>query len=319
MPNPTSGDRVSRPLTNISVATMQTQTAFIAPRVFPIVPVQKQTDKYYVWPKEDWFRDELQLRGDAEESAGSGMRLSNDSYFCDVWALHKDIGSQARANLENEVRLARATTNWLTGRALLRQEKQWATDYFTTGVWTTDVTPANLWSDPTLSTPIEDVETGRRAILLATGYEPNTLVLGYDVFSKLKNHPDVVDRYKHTTPGVITLDMIASVLEVERLFVARAVENTANEGLTGTMAFTHGKHALLCYSAPAPGLETPSAGYTFHWTGDENNVSQGLGETVGVRTFYMDKEKADRYEIEIAFDHKKVSADMGYFFASVVA
>ena len=133
MPNPTSEDRVSVILTNISVAIMQAQEQFIAPRVFPIVPVSKQTDKYYVWPKADWFTDELRRRGDAEESAGGGMRLSNDSYYCDVWALHKDVGSQARSNLENEVNLARATTQWLTLRAMLRQEKQWVADYFTTG------------------------------------------------------------------------------------------------------------------------------------------------------------------------------------------
>lgn len=317
--NPVSDDLISPVLTNISVAFQQTQDEYIASRVFPVVPVSKQTGRYYVWPSADWFRDAMQRRGDSEESAGDGFTLSNDSYYCDVWALHKDIGSQARANLENEIGLSRATTLWLTGRAMLRQEKQWVTDYFTTGVWGTDFTPANLWSDYTLSTPIEDIEAARRAIKIATGFRPNTLVLGYDVFTKLKNHPDVIDRFKYTTAETITESLLARLFEIDRIFVAGVVENTANEGLAATMQFTQGKHALLAYAATAPALEAPSAGYTFHWTGDENNVSQGLGTTVGVRNFYMPEKKADRYEIEIAFDHKVVSPSLGYFFNTVVA
>lgn len=319
MPNPTSEDRVSVPLTNISVAFMQTQNMYVAPQAFPVVTVDKQTDKYYVWPLADWFRDEMQLRGDEEESAGSGMRLSTDSYMCSVWALHKDIGSQARANLQNEVNLERATVQWLTGRALLKQEKQWASKYFTTSVWATDFTPAALWSNYATSTPIADVEDGRRTILLNTGQRANLLVLGHDVFSKLKNHPDIIDRFKYTSAETVTTQLLARLFEVDRVLVAEAIENTANEGLAQSMSFTHGKHALLCYAAPNPGLETPSAGYTFHWTGDANNVSQGIGEAVGVRNFYINTKKVDRYEIETAFDQKVVSSSLGYFFSSVVA
>lgn len=318
MPNPTGEDRVSVPLTNISVAFMQSQTQFVSMAAFPVVNVNKQTDKYYTWPLADWFRDELQPRGDEQESAGSGMRLSSDSYMCDVYALHKDIGSQARANLENEVNLERATVQWLTGRAMLKQEKTWAANYFVTGVWGTSATPSNLWSNYATSTPLEDIEVGRRSILLKTGMRANLLILGYDVFAKLKNHPDIIDRFKYTSAEVVTTALLARLFEVERVLVAEGIENTANEGLTEVMTFTHGKHALLCYAPPAPGLETPSAGYTFHWTGDQNNVSQGLGEAVGVRNFYIPERKVDRYEIECAYDQKVVSASLGYFFESVV-
>lgn len=46
--NPTQGNvHVDAILTNISVAFMQDQTQFGADRVFPIVPVQKQSDKFF--------------------------------------------------------------------------------------------------------------------------------------------------------------------------------------------------------------------------------------------------------------------------------
>jgi len=76
MSQPTSNDvHVDAILTNISVAYIQEQSAYIASQVFPIIPVEKQSDKYFTYAKGDWFRDEAQLRAPATESAGSGTRL----------------------------------------------------------------------------------------------------------------------------------------------------------------------------------------------------------------------------------------------------
>lgn len=320
MPQPTREDvHVDAILTNISVAYMQSQEDYVATKVFPVIPVAKQSDKYYVWTKADWFRDEMQRRGDSQESAGSGMNLSNTTYNADVWALHKDLGHLAKANAD--VNMATAITRFLTGRALLRQEIQWVTDYFTTSVWDTDITPSNLWSDYTASDPITDIEAGKETILSNTGYLPNTLVLGYQVFRQLRHHPDFVDRMKYTSSQTITADMIGAMLEIPNVYVAKAVKNTANEGATASYAFTHGKHALLAYVNEVPSPLAPSAGYIFAWTGGEGEmaVSQGLGETIGISRWFRRDQKSERFEAEIAFDDKVVGADLGYFFNGAVA
>ena len=45
---PSRGDvHVNRPLTNISIAFLQTQEAFVADRVFPNIPVTKQSDLFF--------------------------------------------------------------------------------------------------------------------------------------------------------------------------------------------------------------------------------------------------------------------------------
>lgn len=309
---------VDVPLTNISTAYMQSQDAFIASKVFPIVPVQKQTDKYYTYTKNDWFRDEAQVRADATESAGTGYGLSTASYSCDVFAMHKDIGYQTRANADSQINLDRDAVQLITQRLLLKQEIQFVTDFFTTSVWATDATPSNLWSDFTNSDPIEDIETGKETILSVTGQMANTLVLGYQVFRKLKNHPDVIDRIKYTT-GVtgrtVTPDLLAAMFDVERVLVARAIKATNNEGETAAYSFTHGKNALLCHVAPNPGLLTPSAGYMFSWQG----VSDGLGANIGVRRIDIPTRRAERIEGEVAFDNRVIGSDLGYFFSGAVA
>lgn len=316
MPQPTSSQvHVDAILTNISVAYIQRQENFIANKVFPIVPVDKQSDKYFSYTKNDWFRDEARLRADATESAGGGYNLSTSSYSADVWAFHKDVGDQTRANADAPINVDREAVEFVTSRLLLKMETEWVSNFFGTGVWGTDYTPGNLWSDYTNSDPLNDVEDAKAAILSTTGFEPNTLVLGYDVFKELKNHPDLVDRIKYTSSNVITTDMIARMFDVERVLVSKSVKATNNEGGTAAYSFTAGKNALLCYSAPSPGLLQPSAGYVMSWTG----VSGGLGQTIGASRFRMESVKADRIEGEMAFDMKVVAADLGYFFSAVVA
>lgn len=316
MPQPTQNAvHVDAILTNISTAYMQQAKNFIATRVFPIVPVSKQSDKFFTYTKNDWFRDEAQRRADATESAGGGYNLSTDSYQADVYAFHKDIGDQTRANADAPINVDREAVEFVTSRLLLKMETQFVANYFTTSVWGTDYTPSNLWSNYATSDPISDIETGKRAILSVTGYEPNTLVLGYDVFTSLKNHPDLVDRIKYTSSQIITEELLASLFDVPRVMVAKAVKATNNEGATGAYAFTHGKHALLTYSAPSAGLLQPSGGYIMSWTG----VSGGLGATVGTSRMRMEQYKADRVEAEIAFDMKVIGTDLGYFFNGAVA
>jgi hypothetical protein len=317
---PTQGDvHVDAPLTNISVAYVQSANNFVATKVFPTVSVNKQTDKYFTYTKGDWFRDEAKLRADGTESEGSGYGLSTATYSADVYAFHKDVGDQVRANSDSPLSPDRDATQFVTQRLMLRQEIQWATDCFATSIWATDSTPSNLWSAYTTSDPISDVETGKTTILSNTGFMPNTLVLGYEVFAKLRNHPDVIERVlggsTNGSPALASEDLLARIFGVDRVLVAMAVKNTGIEGQTASYSFTHGKNALLCYVNPSPGLLAPSAGYTFQW----NGVSDGLGTSIGISRIRMDAKRCDRIEGQIAFDNKIVATDLGYFFSACVA
>ena len=318
MAQPSQQDvHVDAMLTNISVAYIQSQDVFLASKVFPIVPVEKQSDKYYVYTKNDWFRDEAQRRADSTPSAGSGYSLGTDSYACDVYAFHKDIGDRVRKNADAQINLDADAVRFITGRILLRQEIQWVSDFFQASAWGTHKhggVDFNKWSDYLDSDPVEDIADAKETILKATGYEPNTAVFGYKVMRKLRNHPDIRARYQYTTPGNITPAMIASVLELDRVFVSKAIKATNIEGEAEAYEFTHGDHAWLGYVNPSPGLLVPSAGYTFTWAG----VSDGLGASIGISTIRMPEIKADRLEAESAWDNKVVAADLGYFFETAV-
>lgn len=315
---PVSDVHVNRPLTNISLAYIQNATNFVASQVMPIVPVSKQSDSYYIYTKNDFRRDEMQRRAPGTESAGSGYNLSTTTYQADVWALHKDISDQEMANSDDVLDPEADATEWLTQLALIRLERQFNSDFFVAGVWGTDATGGTdftKWSTYATSDPIGDIDTGKKTILESTGMLPNTLVLGFDTYQILKEHPDLVDRIKYTSSDSVTAQTMANLFGVNRVLVSMASYATNTE--LGTAAYDMAASeddALLCYVAPNPGRRRASAGYTFMW----NGVSDGLGETVGITSFYMPQLRSQRVEIQMAWDNKVIGSDLGYFFEDAV-
>lgn len=321
---PGKGDvHVNRPLTQIAVAFSQRPDMFIADRAFPIVPVAKQSDSYFVIPRGAWFRDEMKKRAPGTESAGRTHQVSNDTYNADVWALHEDLADQIRANYDSPLQAEREMTEGLTLAGMIRKERLFSTSFMATSVWTGDFTgvaasPSTSeflqWNDP-LSTPIEDIRAGATRLHARSGFRPNKLILGRQVYDKLIDHPDIVgriDRGQTAGTALVLRQTLAALFEVGEVLIMDSVYNSAVEGATDAYAFIGGKSALLIYAPASPGLYVPSAGYTFSWS--------ALGGTgMRVKRFRMEPTASDRIEIEMAFAHKKVSADLGSFFATAVA
>lgn len=326
---PTASDvHVNSLLTNISVACIQDASSFIASRVFPSVPVTKQSDIYASYGRDFFTRSEMKVRAPGTETAGIGYSIDmTNTYYCPVYGLHHDIDDQTRANADTVIQPDRDATLLLTHQALLKKENTWVTNYFATGIWTNDRTGvaaapgANQflqWNDAS-STPIEDVREYKRTIRELTGIEPNKLVLGRAVYDTIIDHPDIVDRIKGGAvpgnPAITNLRILAQLFEVEEVLVANAIQNTAAEGQTASYSFIAGKHALLCYATPTPSVMTPTAGYTFNWTGYTGASRDGTR----MLRFRMEPIKSDRIEIESSFDMKLVMADLGLFMSSAVA
>lgn len=321
MPQPTASDvHVNAPLTSISIAFLQDQKNFIARKVFPEVPVQKQSDRYYVYDKKQWFRSDARLRAPGTESAGSGFTVDNTpTYFCGVRALHKDVDDQVRANADAVINPDRDATEFVTRDLMLEQEKDWADQYFDTGVWTGsttggDVVPGTLW-DAVGSTPIEDMCAEMEAVFRNTGFMPNKLVLGAEVWCVLKNHPDFLERIKYTQKGIVSTDLLAEVLELDEVLVARALEDVNPEGAAEDLQYVFGKRALLVYAAPRPGLMVPSGGYTFAWRG----LFGANASAMRIKRFRMEHLSSDRVEGESAYDHKLVAPECGAMLDAVIS
>ena len=324
---------VNRPLTNVSIAYMQSRSSFVAGRVFPNIPVGKQSDAYFTYDRGEFNRDAMEERAPGAESAGGTYKIGSDSYYARVYAYHKDVPDQVRANQDDPIDLDREATEFVTLKGLIQREVTWSESYLTTGVWTFEADGAAARSssfDPTGSgsndlerwdadggTPIEDVRLLKRYMLEETGFMPNTLTLGRPVFDALVDHPDIVgrlDRGQTTGPVMATRDSLAALFELETVLVMDAIRNTAAEGQSASHSFIGGKHALLSYRPATPGLLTPSAGYTFGWNGFTGAGDEG----VRIKRFRMDHLESDRIEADLAYDQKLIAADLGVFFNGIV-
>ena len=324
---------VDQPLTNISIAFLQNASHFVAGQVFPNLPVQKQSDLYYTFDRSFFNRTSAKKRAPSTEAAIIGMELSTASYFAEPWAVKMRLADQIMSNADAVLNLERAAAENVMHDLLIRREKDWASSYFATGIWGTEYAGVAIgtgnpgtgeviqWSDQTSGDPIGDIRTAKTDMMEATGYMPNTMVASRRVIDALVDHPDIVDRIKYSggvgnqNPAVTSEQALSQLFGIPRILVMDGIENTAAEGDAESSAFIGGKNALLTYSAPPPGLMTPSAGYTFSWQGYLNQTN-AFGVATSRR--YRDELKTTEVEGEMAFDHKLVADELGVFFKDVV-
>lgn len=311
-------------LTQLSVGFMQNPDSLIANVVAPSVKVVTQSGKYLSYPRGYFFRDDMALRADGSESVGGGFTVDNtQQYNADVWAWHTDIGPQVAANAGGTVDIDRAATILCSNKALIRREKLFLSQFFKTGVWTTQIVGATTgggglisnntlgWLDATAQ-PIKAIKAQIKSMEALSGYRPNVAVFSRDLWDIFCEHANVITRiWNGQIPGApaeLLTSMVASWLGIEKVVIARGVATTSNEGQADTLGFmANNGQLMLLYVAPEPGLFTPSALYAFDWIADGMVGSFGNA----VSRWYNQDRKATRYEIEMATDMHLVAADLG--------
>lgn len=316
---------VDRYLTNFSEQYVQDKSAFIAQSCASLISVLKQTDQFVTYDRGYFWRDEATPRPLGGRPNQVGYKVSSDSYNAIEYALEHVVDDRQRANTDAPIRLDENATTLLTQKQLIKQDRVWATNFFTQGVWATE--PFGTASTPGAnqflqfqdanSDPIGVIDEWKDVMHEKTGFMPNTLVLGADVKRTLRTHPDIADRIKYVQWGVADEDILGNLFEVAKVRVARSIYNAAAEGATDDFNYIVDKKAmLLAYIEPNPGLDSPTAIANFAWTGLIPGVTNAIG---GVMERGRDQRAhSDYFQNRMAWDLKQVSSDLGVFFNSVV-
>ena len=324
MSQPTSTDlHVDANLTDFSIAYIQDQTNFIAGRAVPIKPVQFKSNKYPIFNKNDWLRDDaVKQRAPGEGAPRSGFTISEGSYSAEAWWTAVPLSEIVTANADPAIPVDRAATQLVTQRALIRRERLFASNFMATGKWGTDVngtagggTDFTSWDDYS-SDPQKDVDVGKKKVWSQTGFVPNKLTVAYAVHQALKRHPLIKDMIKYVTDESVTAEIIARFLEVDEYLVMMAVYSSSNEGAAApTYAAVNGTDAALWYADGSPALMTPTAAAIFSWTGLTGINDAGIR----IDQYYDQDKKEDVVRGEFAFDMKVTGSDLGYFFHNAAA
>lgn len=326
-------------LTNLSVAFMQEERSFVASRVFQEIPMEHKSDKFYVYNFGELTRDGMLLRAPATESAGVTYAREEKSYLVQRYAAHIDVSDDEVANEDQVLDAEQDSAMKLGQLALINRERRWANAFFK-DVWTFRADGAAVatskatynpeddskndlvfW-DKDNATIVADVRDAKRAVQLRTGLRPNVMVVGREAFDRIIEQKLVRERFgvglEGNAPMYVTANMLAQLLELDDVLVMDGIVNTANVGASvNKLSFIGGgKHALLAYRPPRPGIRVPAAGYVFAWRGILKNTN--LYSDTEMSSWYMRELKATRHEIEAANDMRLISADCGFFFNGIV-
>ncbi len=304
-----------RALTDVSVGYENAE--LIGERIYPVVPVENQSDKYFKHGK-DIFTVRDDRRSPGGEARESRWTLSDDNFFCEGHALKDYVPRENQGNSDPQLDLLTDTTEVLTDQIMLNQEVNLVT-ILAAAMTGTSLAAQTLtpWNDDDVD-PLPIIETQKIAIAKRIGKPPNVLVMSGPVWSAMKLNANIrmLITGAGSLPGaVITPQNLAAYLDLKEVLVGSAVKNTANEGQDVSLDFVWGEYALLFYRPQSPGRKTLSLGYTFAW-------KNALGASAGgqfVDRYYWQPNKADVVEVHKYYDQKTIDAGAGCLFSNCLS
>jgi hypothetical protein len=312
---------VAGPLANVSVA--YRNKSYIADRTFPLLDNVDPKAQILRYLKGAWFRDEAQIRA-------PGTRAPRGTFPADYLGINTKEYAFASEVTDEDRKLARRQNapplkpdqdaiEFCADRIDLKKEVRVAAlikETVWSGVAAGGEDAEGLWAPAgATNTFIDDVTDKIELIRAATGLKPNTLIIDAGTYGKLKKVESLLDKIKYTQRGVLTLDLIAAILELDQVLIGETVKSTAKETKAGT-EFTGtnvwdlnaGKGMGFLYYRPRnPGLKIPSAGYQARTWYDE-----GGGMARRTTTWRENAEHQDVYESAEETDIVVTGADMGY-------
>lgn len=301
------------PMSNLLVAAFETQGDFVAQRIFPVVPVGKQSDKYYTVNKNAWLKQPKTARAPRTAANRIEFDISSDAYFADNYALAAEIPVEDMANADAALNLRRSNIAMIS-RGLLADFEIRTVAAVAANVSTISrVTGASAW-DAVSSADIQgQVQDAHLSIFQNTGLRANTIVLDYQTYLYAKRNSALLSRFQYTAtrPSLLNDDQIREAFMVDNVLIARSQKNNANIGVaTASITSIWGPTALLCrVETGAPSLMTATYGLSFRWTdpalGAPMAVTSALEDAAGQR--HIEILEGGYYQ-----DEKVIASALGY-------
>jgi len=303
-------------LTNVAIAYENDE--YVAEKLFPTLKVAKQSGQHFVYDQGRFRTSKnhgIRAAGGASEEVKHSL-TTGLTYYCEDHAKKEFVTDEDVANnvQTGNDPFADATEN-VRELQMVDREVELTTLLTTAGSYASahkvTLSGTSLWSDYSNSDPIGDIRTGKTAIHADIFKEPNKLVISRGIFDKIVDHPDFLERIKYSQVGVTTEQIIARILGVDEVIVAKAGKNTATEGQTDDMGYIWGNFALLAYVDPNPRPKYITLGLNYQW---KNKIVQRLRGTNEEDRRGAFVRVGDDYR-----DDKLVSALAGYLITTPIA
>lgn len=303
------------PLSNLVLEAFAASQDYVAGRLFPIVPVGKESDIYYKIDGSAWLanHDDTRSRGAAPKKIE--YKVSSDNYHCANHALREDNALEDLANQDNAVQLRESSAMNVMESLLRAREVRVASKVTSISNVGSGHVPTNKWGDYTNGDPISDVRTARAFIRKRTGLKANVALLDEDTYEIVRSHPQLLEYFKVSGgQAMVTNAQIAEAFGVREIIVGGAVYNAANLNAAASMVNVWGNNCLLAHVGPAAGLKAKTLGVGMRWT------PAGIAAPMSV-TRYLDPDpgtKKEWTEVGHYTDDKIVAVDLGYLISNTL-
>lgn len=310
-------------LTNISIG-WESPIELVADRIMPPVRVNTQGGRYYDFGLKAFHvpvAGSLRAPG-TEANEITGITTSQDKYFCDEHSLQTAVPDEEEIVYRGtqDINPLRDGTELVTMQLALEREvavrdivlnsSNYPSDHVRTGhASTSDSSNFVYWDDFDDSDPIEDIRVVQRTIHKKLLRPANTAIIPFEVMSKIEDHPAFLNRIAHTERGIITAELVASVLGIETIYVPGSAYNpTANPPQQpvedpGDLSYIWGNDIWIGWVPPRPGRRMPAFGYQFFWTGLYGGREQQVDR------WYEINRKSTVIRVSRAYDHKITAKD----------
>jgi hypothetical protein len=301
---------------------------YLAGRVFPVIDVTKQSDKYYVFDAAEENRemeDLVQPWAPMSEPNMFELTQSEDSYFSKEYHAGFMIDSETAANEDEILRTRQRKARLLMDNMLKARDRAWISTYLTTGVWGEDLagtTDFVKWSDAA-ATPLDDVQKWKEDFEIRNyGFMPNKIVISKDVKRHLLKNPQLLGRINGgatvANPAMVNDSIIASIFEVDEIIWADAVSNTAKRGEAENPDRMVKNRMLMVHSPSETGIDVASSGAIFAWNrvpGFSFGISaQTISGTEDLRWSGIE----EKSKLNMCYDMKVTGKSLGTYVSDII-
>jgi hypothetical protein len=326
MPQPlASSVHANKLMTNVAYRTIN--TSYVANLIWPIVPVNNESDKYAHWPASQFLRNEAQYPkapGTPAAQIGIVPDLTR-TYNCEEYALACVLPSRIKANADSVLQLQARATERVMDAIRLGLEIRVATACGTAANWTsTNVALATttLWSAASTSDPVANIDAIIGSVEDACLERVNYAVTDVKTWRVLRRHPSITALC--FGPGgdrnmIVTPQLFAAAFELDEFYVGRAIYTTSAEG-TAEASITRVK---IWSNNPQASTQTGQFFVGHKPAGGPSILEQSAGYIMRaglrVRSWFSEAPDADIIEASEIVDEVVVSPNAGGVIVPTVA
>jgi hypothetical protein len=291
-------------LANYAAGYQSADKGMIADAVVPLLPVEKNSNKYYTWDKNDVFQEVTSL----EVAPGGAMaeispRLSSSNYNCVSYGVQSFVASEVQANADSALNPERqAVVRCMTAIRLAR-ERRAAALLMTSGNWTggtvTAIAAGAKWNGGASSDPVRDLYTAMEASLV----DVTAVVMSERTFHDFVQNANV-QKYIATKTSIAPIpgsSDFASILSLPPFIIG----SRRSLATAATVSYMWGDNVALIHadSGIPSGGSTISTARTFRWNGANGEAPDGTMQGGFLVRSYFDPKRGPRGGKVVAVVH----------------